>query len=168
MSHEQIIAIVIASGLVAGVGIVVGIFLGVSGKLLSVPSDGRQAAVRACLPGNNCGGCGYSGCDGLAKAIADGDAPVNACPVGGDAVAGQIAAVLGVEKTESVRMVAFVKCSGSCDKTNFIYEYTAVQDSAPVSAPASMKRSAWSTGGQRSSRINVAPAANASASVRTT
>ncbi len=123
MSHEQIIAIVIASGLVAGVGIVVGIFLGVSGKLLSVPSDERQAAVRACLPGNNCGGCGYSGCDGLAKAIADGDAPVNACPVGGDAVAGQIAAALGVEKTESVRMVAFVKCSGSCDKTNFIYEY---------------------------------------------
>ena len=48
---------------------------------------------------------------------------MNACPVGGDAVAGQIAAVLGVEKTESVRMVAFVKCSGSCDKTNFIYEY---------------------------------------------
>ena len=47
MSHEQIIAIVIASGLVAGVGIVVGIFLGVSGKLLSVPSDERQAAVRA-------------------------------------------------------------------------------------------------------------------------
>lgn len=123
MSHEQIIAIVIASGLVAGVGIVVGIFLGVSGKLLSVPSDERQAAVRACLPGNNCGGCGFSGCDGLAKAIADGDAPVNACPVGGDAVAGQIAAALGVEKTESVRMVAFVKCSGSCDKTNFIYEY---------------------------------------------
>ena len=97
MSHEQIIAIVIASGLVAGVGIVVGIFLGVSGKLLSVPSDERQAAVRACLPGNNCGGCGYSGCDGLAKAIADGDAPVNACPVGGDAVAGQIAAALGVD-----------------------------------------------------------------------
>ena len=48
MSHEQIIAIVIASGLVAGVGIVVGIFLGVSGKLLSVPSDERQAAVPAC------------------------------------------------------------------------------------------------------------------------
>ena len=48
MSHEQIIAIVIASGLVAGVGIVVGIFLGVSGKLLSVPSDERQApACRA-------------------------------------------------------------------------------------------------------------------------
>ena len=123
MSQEQIISILIATGLVAGVGVIVGIFLGISGKLLAVPTDERQAAVRACLPGNNCGGCGYSGCDALAAAIANGTAQVNACPVGGDAVAKQIAGALGVAAQESVRMVAFVKCSGSCDKTKFIYEY---------------------------------------------
>lgn len=123
MSQGQIISILIATGLVAGVGVIVGIFLGISGKLLAVPTDERQAAVRACLPGNNCGGCGYSGCDALAAAIANGTAQVNACPVGGDAVAKQIAGTLGVAAQESVRMVAFVKCSGSCDKTKFIYEY---------------------------------------------
>lgn len=128
LTQEQILAILIASGLVAVVGIIVGIFLGVSGKLLAVPTDERQEAVRACLPGNNCGGCGYSGCDGLAKAIADGTAPVNACPVGGDAAASAIAAALGVEKVESRRMVAFVKCSGSCDKTAFHYEYFGDKD----------------------------------------
>ena len=28
------------------------------------------------LPGNNCGGCGYAGCSGLAAAIVKGEAPV--------------------------------------------------------------------------------------------
>ncbi|MBR5124972.1 MAG: RnfABCDGE type electron transport complex subunit B [Clostridia bacterium] len=123
MSQEQIIAILIAAGVVAGVGLVVGIFLGLSGKIFAVPTDERVEAVRGCLPGNNCGGCGYSGCDGLAKAIADGDAPVTACPVGGQDCVDGICAALGMEAAAAVRMVAFVKCAGSCDKTNFIYEY---------------------------------------------
>lgn len=123
MSTEQILSIGVAAGLVALVGLLVGVFLGLSGKFLSVPTDEKQAAVRACLPGNNCGGCGYSGCDALAKAIADGNAPPSSCPVGGGEVAEQIAAVLGVRADAAVRRVAFVKCSGSCDKTEFIYEY---------------------------------------------
>lgn len=123
MTTEQIISILIAAGVVAGVGLVVGLFLGFAGKIFAVPTDERTEAVRACLPGNNCGGCGYSGCDGLAKAIADGTAPVNACPVGGQACVDAISVALGVEATTAQRMVAFVKCSGSCDKTTFHYEY---------------------------------------------
>lgn len=123
MTTEQMLAILLAAGLVAGVGLIVGLFLGISGKLLAVPTDEKQAAVRACLPGNNCGGCGYSGCDALAKAIAHKEASPNACPVGGQDVGDQIAAILGVKAEASVRKVAFVKCSGSCDKTEFIYEY---------------------------------------------
>lgn len=123
MTQEQMISILIAAGVVAGVGLVVGIFLGLAGKLLAVPTDERTEAVRACLPGNNCGGCGYSGCDALAKAIAGGEAPTNACPVGGQACVDAISEALGVEATQAQRLVAFVKCSGSCDKTQFIYEY---------------------------------------------
>lgn len=123
MSTDQIIAILIASGVVAALGAVVGIFLGVSGKFLVVPTDERVEAVRECLPGNNCGGCGYSGCDGLASAIAKGEAPVNACPVGGDEVSEKIAHIMGQKAEASVRKVAFVKCSGSCDQVRFKYEY---------------------------------------------
>ncbi len=123
MPTQQLISILIAAGCVAGVGLVVGIFLGLAGKLLAVPVDERTEAVRACLPGNNCGGCGYSGCDALAKAISDGEAPMNACPVGGQAAVDGIAAALGVEATTAVRMVAFVKCAGSCDRSHFVYEY---------------------------------------------
>ena len=40
------------------------------GEKLKVEVDEKEVAVREALPGNNCGGCGYPGCDGLAKAIA--------------------------------------------------------------------------------------------------
>ena len=71
-------AIIVATVVVAAVGLFIGIFLGVAGKKFAVEVDEREVAVRAALPGNNCGGCGYPGCDGLAAAIAKGEAPVKA------------------------------------------------------------------------------------------
>ena len=79
----MITGIVIAAVLVGGVGLFIGLFLGVAGKKFAVEVDEKEIKVREELPGNNCGGCGYPGCDGLAAAIAKGEAPVNACPVGG-------------------------------------------------------------------------------------
>ncbi len=76
------------------------------------------------LPGNNCGGCGYAGCSGLAAAIAKGEAPVNQCPVGGAPVAAKIGEIMGVAAEEGERKVAFVKCAGTCEKAGRDYEYT--------------------------------------------
>lgn len=76
--------ILIAVAVVAGVGIVIGILLGVAGEKFKVEVDEKEIAVRELLPGNNCGGCGYPGCDGLAAAIAKGEMPPSACPVGGE------------------------------------------------------------------------------------
>ena len=84
------------------------------------------------LPGNNCGGCGYPGCSGLAAAIAKGEAPVNACPVGGESVGKKVAAIMGVEAGDTVRMTAFVKCAGDCERTTKIYEYSGVEDCSIV------------------------------------
>ena len=118
--------------LLAVLGILIGILLGVAGKVFAVETDERVEKVRECLPGNNCGGCGYPGCDGLAEAIVAGDAPVNGCPVGGAPVAGKIAEILGVEAGSSEKQVAFVKCAGTCEKANQDYEYTGVQDCAAM------------------------------------
>lgn len=128
MTIEQIYAVLIAAGIVAALGAVVGIFLGIFGKVLAVPTDEKVEAVRECLPGNNCGGCGYSGCDGLAEAIVHGKAAVNACPVGGDECAEKIGVIMGRSAEATVKKVAFVKCSGSCDKTRFKYEYFGDKD----------------------------------------
>ena len=108
--------ILIAVAVVAGVGIVIGILLGVAGEKFKVEVDEKEIAVRELLPGNNCGGCGYPGCDGLAAAIAKGEMPPSACPVGGEAVAAKISEVMGVENAENTRYVAFVKCAGDCEK----------------------------------------------------
>ena len=106
-------AIITATVVVAAVGLFIGIFLSVAGKKFAVETDEREVAVREALPGNNCGGCGYPGCDGLAAAIAKGEAPVNACPVGGEAVGKVIAGIMGQEVVEDCEMMAFIPGGGS-------------------------------------------------------
>lgn len=120
--------ILIAAAIVGGTGILIGLFLGIAGEKLKVEVDEREVAVREELPGNNCGGCGYAGCDGLAAAIAKGEAAANGCPVGGEAVAQKIAAIMGVELSQSVRKAAFVKCSGDCNSAKNDYVYSGVTD----------------------------------------
>lgn len=120
--------VAIATAVVGGTGLFIGLFLGVAAKKLAIAVDETEASVRELLPGSNCGGCGYPGCDGLAKAIAAGEAPVNACPVANQAAYDQIAAVMGVEAEAAERKVAYVKCAGSCDKAGVKYEYYGVQD----------------------------------------
>ncbi|MBO5337784.1 MAG: RnfABCDGE type electron transport complex subunit B [Lachnospiraceae bacterium] len=124
----SITGIITAAAVVGAVGIFVGLFLGVAGIKFKVEVDEKEEAVLSALPGNNCGGCGYAGCSGLAAAIAKGEAPVNACPVGGEAVGNQIAEIMGVAAEASVKKVAFVHCQGDCDKAKVDYEYSGITD----------------------------------------
>lgn len=124
----NLIGILTATLIVGAVGLFVGLFLGVAGIKFKVEVDEKEEAVLGVLPGNNCGGCGYAGCSGLAAAIAKGEAPVNACPVGGETVGNQVAKIMGVEAGDSVKMVAFVKCKGDKEKTRVDYDYTGIED----------------------------------------
>ena len=124
----NITGILLATAVVGAVGLFVGLFLGVAGIKFKVEVDEKEEAVLGVLPGNNCGGCGYAGCSGLAAAIAKGQAPVNACPVGGEKVGTQIARIMGVEAGDSVRQVAFVRCQGDRERTKVDYEYTGIED----------------------------------------
>ncbi len=120
--------ILVALTIVGILGIIVGLFLGVAGIIFKVEVDEREELVTKALPGNNCGGCGYPGCSGLASAIVKGEAPVNQCPVGGAEVASKIAKIMGTEAGESVRKVAFVACHGTCDDITIDYDYYGVKD----------------------------------------
>ena len=121
-----------AAVVIGAIGIVIGVLLGIASEAFKVEVDEREILVRAELPGNNCGGCGFPGCDGLANAIAAGTAPVNGCPVGGAAVADKIAAIMGVESGGSEKKVAFVKCKGTCDKARVQYHYFGIDDCVKV------------------------------------
>lgn len=110
-------AVLTAVILVAGIGLVAGILLAVASTVFAVKVNEKEVAVRDCLPGANCGACGYSGCDGYAKALAeDPTLPTNLCRPGGADAAKKISAILGVEAVEAEPMVAFVHCGGDCDK----------------------------------------------------
>ena len=120
--------IAITSLMITIIGIIVGAGLVFTAKKFHVEVDEREAEVRACRPGNNCGACGYAGCDALAAAIAAEEASVNACPVGGAEVAEKIGGVMGVVAEIGERQVAFVRCKGSCDVTKNQGNYVGIQD----------------------------------------
>lgn len=120
---------IIYAVLVLGImGLLFGLILAFASKIFAVEVDERIPAVQECLPGANCGGCGYPGCNGLATAIVEGKAPVNGCPVGGAAAAAKIAAVLGVEVVESEKMIAHVHCSGTCSNAKNRAVYEGIED----------------------------------------
>ena len=110
------------------IGILVGAGLVYTSKKFHVDVDEREAAVRECLPGNNCGACGFAGCDAMAAAIAAGDAPVNGCPVGGAPVAEKIGRLMGVEAGATEKKAAFVRCSGTCEATGTLGNYVGIED----------------------------------------
>ena len=89
----------IAILIIAGVGLVAAVALAIADKYLSVQEDPRIGMVTAALPGANCGGCGFAGCDGYARALVAGTAPNGACAAGGDAAAAEISKILGVAAT---------------------------------------------------------------------
>ena len=109
--------IIIAACAVGVTGLLLGLFLGFMGKKFAVEVDQKEIDVRAELPGNNCGGCGYAGCDALAKAIAAGEADCGACPVGGAPVAAKIAAIMGAEQ------LSYASTNCACRYNMYICNY---------------------------------------------
>ncbi len=120
--------IIITTLVIAVIGIVVGAGLVFTGNKFHVDVDERESAVRDCLPGNNCGACGFAGCDALAAAIVAGKASVSACPVGGTPVAKQIGKIMGQTADAVESKVAFVRCKGTCEVTHNQGNYVGIRD----------------------------------------
>ena len=104
--------ILIAIGILGGLGLVFGLVLAVASKVFYVETDPRLDELNECLPGANCGGCGYAGCGGYAEAVLKGEAAIGKCASGGDECAARMAEIMGVKAEKTVRRVAMVRCSG--------------------------------------------------------
>lgn len=119
---------ILIAGLTLGImGLVFGIVLAFASQKFAVEVDERAVAIREAVPGANCGGCGFPGCDGFANAVVAGKAPVNGCPVGGPDCASKIAEIMGVTAGEGARQVANVLCNGGDHCTNS-YDYEGIED----------------------------------------
>lgn len=117
-------AIITAVAVVGAIGLICGIILALASHFISVKTDERISDIRECLPGANCGACGYTGCDGYAKAIIEDSAKTNLCVPGASDVAKKISDMLGVEAEAAESRVAFVHCNGNFDaaKSKAIYD----------------------------------------------
>ena len=115
--------VLMAIVVLGALGLIFGILLAVAGKVFHVEKDPKEEAVRACLAGANCGGCGYPGCDGYAAAVAAGEAATNLCSPGGAEAAAKIAEIMGVAGGDTETYVAFVRCSGTCGHRAQKFEY---------------------------------------------
>ena len=123
--------IVLAVVSVTAIGLLCAVILAVASKFMSVPKNEKFTQIRECLPGANCGACGYAGCDGYADALANGEVErVNLCVPGSDGVAAQIASILGVEAQDVIEQVAVIHCRGDCDVTEDRADYQGVQSCA--------------------------------------
>ena len=104
--------ILIAIGILGGLGLLFGLILGIASKVFHVDTDPRLDQLVDALPGANCGGCGYAGCSAYAQAVLDGKAPIGKCASGGTPTAQAMAAIMGVKAEDVQRKVALVRCAG--------------------------------------------------------
>lgn len=114
--------------LVAVIGLVCAGLLVFASKVFHVVVDERITQVREVLPGANCGGCGFAGCDDYASnLVADEGLSCTKCSPGGAAVAAQIAEILGRAAGSAEPEVAQVMCNGTCDARRTVLEWQGMQ-----------------------------------------
>ena len=125
--------ILMAALVLGGLGLLFGLLLTLANKVFEVPSDPRRDAVRNCLPGANCGGCGYAGCADYAKAVVMDGVPCDKCAPGGPKAAAAIAKIMG-GTASAVEKKAVVQCQGNSEHCKPAYDYKGIQTCAAAAA----------------------------------
>ena len=106
---------------------ILGTALGFFRDFFAVPQNPAIDRIRELLPGANCGGCGFPGCDNFAAAIAAGSAGSAVCTAGGPGVAEKISALTGASGGNAESMVSVLACRGSLSRAGFKGTYSGVQ-----------------------------------------
>lgn len=116
---------VISTGIL---GAAFGLGLAYASRKFAVKTDPRIEQLVEALPGANCGGCGFAGCQQFAESLAKGESPVTGCPVSSSEQQKALAAILGVDlSTTGARLIAQVKCHGGSKEALTRAEYVGVQ-----------------------------------------
>lgn len=111
---------------IGGMGLLFGIGLSIAAKKFAVPVDERVDQVKDYLPGANCGGCGFAGCEAFAKAVVSGEAKANGCPVANSEQKAGIASIMGIIAEEGEKTVAIIRCQGNREVARDKYTYDGV------------------------------------------
>lgn len=110
-------------GIIAALATVFGILILIVTKICRIQEDEKVLKILEHLAGANCGGCGHTGCEGFAKALAEGKACLGSCKVTSDEEKKFISEINGIPFVSEQRTVAVVKCGGgtrSTDKFTYV------------------------------------------------
>ncbi len=103
----------------SAIGLIAAGVLFVASKKFKVFEDPKIDEVEGCLPGANCGGCGFAGCRNFAEAVVKAGALEDLnCPVAGPEGMAMVGKVIGVDVSACEPMIAVLRCNGS--KTNAV------------------------------------------------
>ena len=138
---NNVLSILLPAGIIGVMGLAFGMIIAFTGKIFAVKQDPLKDKIREVLPGANCGGCGFAGCDAYAQAVADGTAEPNRCPVAGEKGAEEIGAIVGREVVRLEPRTALVRCRGDLEACSLRFEYDGPKTCRAASIAASGDKS---------------------------
>jgi Na+-translocating ferredoxin:NAD+ oxidoreductase RNF subunit RnfB len=104
--------VITAVSAVGGLTLGLASLLVVANRLLYVQEDPRIDAVVRMLPGTNCGGCGYPGCQAFADALVAGEVTPGKCTVSLPTEQSRIADYLQIDVGREEKRIARLACAG--------------------------------------------------------
>lgn len=112
-SEEFLMAeVMVAVGILTGLGVTFGTILAIANIKLHVEEDPRLDMVEELLPGTNCGACGSPGCRAFSEELVEGAKLPSQCTVSPPDRIDQIASFLGVDAGTIEKRVARLLCAG--------------------------------------------------------
>ena len=114
-----------------GLGFAAACVLSVASRVFYVEEDPRVEAVNEALPGANCGGCGYAGCEAYAAAvIQDPNVSAALCCAGGPEITAAVAELSGKAAGSGDPAIAFRRCVKDEGKVAKKFDYQGVPSCA--------------------------------------
>jgi RnfABCDGE-type electron transport complex B subunit len=111
-------------GVFSLIAVAFGIALSVAATKFAVQKNERVNQVYELLPHQNCGACGFAGCEAFAEALVEKPDLMGSCRITPNSAATRIAQLLGTEAKENFPVVAQMKCSDGCKPK---YEYSGIK-----------------------------------------
>ncbi len=107
-----------------GLGFTAATLLALASRVFHVKEDPRVEAVMDALPGANCGGCGYAGCEGYAIAVVNDPAvAASLCVAGSSEVSIAVGELTDKTVAAAEPQLSFRRCDKLAGKVGMRYEY---------------------------------------------